>query len=180
MSMERLIKLAEKIEDKNLREKTIEILKDIKLTHSELSKYPREEPEKVRTPFGVENAISFRDLINHTEAVTETCIAIAKIVKEKYGIDVKMDFLIAGSLLHDIMKVYEFKDGKPTDILLDHSSLALAELYKRDFPEEVLHLVISHSGASTNPPKTIEALILHYVDSLLALLEFSIGKVEIG
>jgi 7,8-dihydroneopterin 2',3'-cyclic phosphate phosphodiesterase len=73
------------------------------------------------------------------------------------------------------MKVYEFKDGKPSGILLDHSSLGLAELYKREFPEEVLHLVISHTGSSNNPPRTLEALILHYVDTLLALVEFGIS-----
>ncbi len=171
MSVQKLIKLAENIRDEKLREKTIEILKDIKLTHSELSKKEREKPENVLTPFGIEGKYTFRDLINHTEAVTKCCIALAEEIEKEYGIEIKKDFLIAGALLHDIMKVYEYKDLKPTDILLDHSSLALAELYKRDFPEEVLHLVISHSGASTTPPRTVEALILHYVDSLLALVE---------
>jgi len=89
---------------------------------------------------------------------------------------VNKDALIAGALLHDIMKVYEFKEGKPTGILLDHSALGLAELYKRGFPEEVLHLVISHAAPSTNPPRTLEAVILHYVDTLLALIEFGISS----
>ena len=173
MGLEKLIELAKKIENKDLREKTIQILKDIKLTHPKFEKYPREDPEKVKTPFGSDKIFVFRELINHTLSVTETCIEIARIVKENYKINVNLDFLIAGALLHDIMKVYEFKDGKHTGILLDHSALGLAELYKREFPEEVLHMIISHQGASTNPPKTIEALILHHVDTMLSLIEFS-------
>lgn len=173
MSLEKLIKLAERIEDKTLREKTIQILKNISLTHPEFSKYEKEDPEKVLTPFGVNGKYVFRDLINHTEAVTKGCIALAEEIEKVYGIKIKKDYLIAGALLHDIMKVYEYKDAKPTNILLDHSSLALAELYRRDFPEEVLHLIISHTGATATPPKTVEALILHYVDSLFALIEFS-------
>ncbi len=180
MSMERLIELAKEIKDEKLREKTIDILKDIKLTHPEFQKYEKESPENVRTPFVVNDVIVGRDLIVHTISVTEACIRIADVVEKNYGIKVKRDFLIAGALLHDIMKVYEFKNGEPTGILLDHSSLALAELYKKEFPEEVLHLVISHGAPSINPPRTLEALILHYADTLLALVEFGIHSQMIG
>jgi len=174
MSIERLIELANQIENEELRKKTIEILKDIKLTNQHFKKLVREDPEKVRTPFSINDVVVLRDLINHTITVTEVCMKIAETVEKNYGVKVNKDVLIAGSLLHDIMKVYEFKDGKPTGILLDHSALALAELYKMDFPEEVLHLVISHAAPSTNPPRTLEALILHYVDTLLALIEFGV------
>jgi 7,8-dihydroneopterin 2',3'-cyclic phosphate phosphodiesterase len=174
MSLEKMIELAKYIEDPELRKKTTEILKDIKLTHPTLQKYEKEEPEKVKTPFAVNDVIVIRELTNHTVSVTEVCIKIAEIIEKNYGIKVNKDILIAGALLHDIMKVYEFKEGKPTGILLDHSALGFAELYKRGFPEEVLHLVISHAAPSTNPPRTLEALILHYVDTLLALTEFGI------
>ncbi len=174
MNMEKLIELAKLIENKELREKTIEILKDIRVTHPGFQKYEREDPEKVRTPFVVNDVIVFRDLVIHTTAVVETCIKVAELVEKNYGVVVNKDALIAGALLHDIMKVYEFKGNKPTGMLLDHSALGLAELYKREFPEEVLHLVISHAAPSTNPPRTLEAIILHYVDTLLALIEFGI------
>lgn len=174
MSIEKLIELAEKIKDVKLKEKTIELLKDIKLTHPEFQKYERENPEDVKTPFAINDVIVIRDLINHTISVVEVCMKIVDVIEKNYGFKANRDVLIAGALLHDIMKVYEFKDGKPTGVLLDHSALALAELYKREFPEEVLHLVISHAATSTNPPKTLEALILHYVDTLLALVEFGL------
>jgi 7,8-dihydroneopterin 2',3'-cyclic phosphate phosphodiesterase len=174
MSIENLIEIAKKIENKELREKTIEILKDIRLTNPSFQKYEREDPEKVKTPFAVNDIVVIRELIIHTLNVAETCLRIAENIEKYYGFKVNKDVLIAGSILHDIMKVYEFKDGKHTGILLDHSALVLAELYKRGFSEEVLHLVISHPAPSTNPPRTIEALILHYVDTLLSLVEFGI------
>jgi 7,8-dihydroneopterin 2',3'-cyclic phosphate phosphodiesterase len=176
MGLEKLIELAGKIENEELRKKTIEILKDIKLTHPEFQSYERENPENVRTPFIVNDTVGIRELIIHTTVVTEACIKIAELIEKRLGVKVDKDILIAGALLHDIMKVYEFKNGKPTGILLDHSALALAELYKRDFPQEVLHLVISHAAPSTNPPRTLEAVILHYVDSLFALVEFGISQ----
>jgi len=180
MGVERLVELARFIENKELREKTIEILRDIKLTHPRFQKLEREDPDNVKTPFAINDVIVLRDLIVHTATVTETCMKIAEVIEKNYGIKVNRDVLISGALLHDIMKVYEFKDGKHSGILLDHSALGFAELYKREFPEEVLHLVISHAAPSTNPPKTLEALILHYVDTLLALVEFGVLSNMLG
>jgi len=48
MSVEKLIELAKKIENEELRKKTIEMLKDIKLTHPTLQNYEREDPEKLK------------------------------------------------------------------------------------------------------------------------------------
>jgi 7,8-dihydroneopterin 2',3'-cyclic phosphate phosphodiesterase len=91
-----------------------------------------------------------------------------------------MDYLIAGALLHDIMKIFEWKveggEPKHTGILLDHSTLAVAELYHRGFPEGVIHIVASHFGeAGPTPPRNFEALILHHVDSLASMVEFHIS-----
>jgi 7,8-dihydroneopterin 2',3'-cyclic phosphate phosphodiesterase len=50
--------------------------------------------------------------------------------------------------------------------------LGVAELYRREFPEQVIHIVASHFGESgPTPPRTIEALILHYVDNILSIIE---------
>lgn len=177
--MEELIKFAEKIQEKQLRDKVIEFLKNPSLTHKDFKKYPREDIEKVRTPFSVSNiGVTERDLLNHTIAVTDLCIKTADNIEEYYGIKVNRDHLIAGALLHDIMKIFEWKidkDGEPihSDILLDHTMLAVAEFYHRGFPEEIIHIIGSHFGESSpTPPRNYEALILHYVDTLLSLTEF--------
>ncbi len=183
--MERLLKLAEKIKDKNLRKKVIELLKNPSLQHPEFNKYPKEKLENaislftVTTPSGPITVP--RDVLNHTIAVTKACICLSQILKDTFGLKLNEDYLIAAALLHDVMKVFEWKrDEKgiePTGILLDHSMLAVAELYRRDFPEEVIHIVASHIGESgPTPPRTFEALLLSQVDSMLSLIEFRIAQ----
>jgi len=83
MSIEKLIELAEKIKDVKLKEKTIELLKDIKLTHPEFQKYERENPEDVKTPFAINDVIVIRDLINHTISVVEVCMKIVDVIRKK-------------------------------------------------------------------------------------------------
>ena len=91
--------------------------------------------------------------------------------------------MIAGALLHDMMKMFEWKTGEsgaePTGVLLDHTMLAVAEFYYRGFPENVIHIIASHFGeASPTPPRNYEALILHYVDTLLSVSEFHLYGVK--
>jgi|YelNatPaOPRAMG01_1025707.scaffolds.fasta_scaffold08235_8 7,8-dihydroneopterin 2',3'-cyclic phosphate phosphodiesterase len=180
--MERLIQLAEKIKDRELKKKVVEFLKNPELSHEEFKKYPREKIENVRTPFNVAGygTVERGDLIRHTVSVTELCIKTAEDLEKNYGITINMDYLIAGALLHDIMKIFEWKiegnEAKHTGILLDHSMLAVAELYHRGFPESVIHIIASHFGETgPTPPRNFEALILHHVDTLVSMIEFHLS-----
>lgn len=176
--MEKLIELASKIEDKELREKVIAFIKNPTLTHKDFKKYPKEDLSKVKTPFTVGNMGTVeRDLLNHTLAVTDLCMKTADSVEKHYGVNINKDHLLAGALLHDIMKMFEWKveddEAKHTGVMLDHTMLAVAEFYYRGFPEDVIHIIASHFGESSpTPPRNFEALILHYVDTLLSLTEF--------
>jgi 7,8-dihydroneopterin 2',3'-cyclic phosphate phosphodiesterase len=178
--MERLIEFAQKIKEKQLREKVIEFLKNPVLTHKDFKKYPKEDIKNVRTPFSIGGlGTAERDLLNHTVAVTDLCIKAADTIEKQYGIKINKDNLIAGALLHDMMKMFEWKNEggniEPTGILLDHTMLAVAEFYYRGFPENVIHIIASHFGeGGPTPPRNYEALILHYIDTLLSLTEFHI------
>jgi len=175
--MKRLIQLAKRIKDKQLREKVIDLLNNPKLSSEAFKKYKPEEISKVKTPFTVGNVTVERgNLIRHTIAVTELSVQAAKILENQYGIPIDEDSLIAAAILHDLMKIFEWKieknEPKHTGILLDHSILCAAELYHRNFPEKVIHIVASHFGESgPTPPRNFEALILHYIDTLLSLVE---------
>jgi len=180
--MEELIQLAEKIKDRELKKKVVEFLKDPRLSHEEFKKYPREAIENVKTLFSVagHGTVERGDLVRHIVAVTELCIKTAESLEKIYGVKINMDYLIAGALLHDIMKVFEWKneggETKHTGILLDHSMLAVAELYHRGFPEGVIHIIASHFGeAGPTPPRNFEALILHHVDTLASMVEFHLS-----
>ncbi|MEM5790479.1 MAG: HDIG domain-containing protein [Candidatus Aenigmatarchaeota archaeon] len=183
--MEKLIELAQKIEDENLREKVINFLKNPKLSHEDFKKYPRMKIEEAVSVFTVSSPSGQitveRDVLNHTIAVTELCLKVSEVLEKRYGLKVKKDYLIAGSLLHDIPKIFEWKRGEKgvehTGILLDHTLLGVAELYARKFPEEVIHIIASHFGETgPTPPRTLEAIILHYCDSFLSMIEFQIKK----
>ena len=175
--MQKLIELANKIENKGLKEKVVDLIKDQTLSNTNFQKYPKEDLEKVRTPFSVSDmGVVEREVVNHTVTNTELCLKIADTFEKNYGVRTDRDVLIAGSLLHDIMKVYEWKideegDPVPTGLTLDHVFLGVAELYARGFSEEIIHLVAATQGERT-PPKSLEALILHYIDTLTSLTEF--------
>jgi 3'-5' exoribonuclease len=98
------------------------------------------------------------------------------------GVD--RDLLLAGAILHDIGKVREFDfkyriDYSDEGRLLSHIVIGVRHLEEkiqtvRDFPAEMglllKHLIVSHHGArefgSPEPPKTIEAVLLNYIDEI--------------
>jgi putative nucleotidyltransferase with HDIG domain len=181
--MQNLLDLAEKITDRELKKKVVDFLKNPTLSHKDFKKYPREEIEKAKTVFVVAGQAGERDVLNHTVAVTEACISIADTLMKNFKMKINKDYLIAACLLHDMMKLFEWKisgdEPEHTGIPLDHTMLITAELYSRQFPEEVIHIVASHAGEhGTTPPRTVEAFILHNVDSMLSVIEhqLSIGK----
>jgi 3'-5' exoribonuclease len=114
------------------------------------------------------------------------CLSMAvladKIAGHYSGVD--RDLLIAGAILHDVGKVREFDFTAAIDYsdegrLLSHIVIGLEMVEKRlqtieGVPQEqanlLKHLIISHHGApefgAIEPPKTIEAVLLHYIDEL--------------
>jgi len=179
--MKRLLKLAQEIKNKSLREKVLDFLKDLRLSSKDFKKYPKEKLKTAGSLFVVSTSGMGpieRDIIEHTVALTELCIKAIDIFKTTYGLKVNRDYLIAASIVHDLMKVFEYKRDKsgelePTGIMLDHTMLATAELYTRDFPEEVIHIVASHFGETgPTPPRTFEAIIFHHLDSLVSIIEY--------
>ncbi len=179
--MKQLLELAEKIQDKELRKKVIDFVKNPAPSHKDFKKYPVEKLENAHTPFSVGGmGTVMRDVLNHTISLTEICMQTADSLQKNFGLKVNKDYLIAGAIVHDVMKVIEWKmaHGAPehTGVLLDHSMLGVAELYKRDFPEAVIHIVASHFGeGGPTQPRNYEALIVHYIDSMLSIAEFQIN-----
>ena len=160
-------KLAEKIQDKALREKVIDLLSDPKLD-LDSPRLPVEE-----CPAGAYQHHSYcGGLLQHTIGVTKLSLTLCDLVEEVYGGKVDRDAVIAGSLIHDLMKVYTYEprgDGSyMTSSLgekIDHLTMLVAELYKRGFPVDVVHIAASHHGdVSPVKPKTMEALIVSIAD----------------
>jgi 3'-5' exoribonuclease len=118
-------------------------------------------------------------LLEHTLSM----VSLADKVAVHYsGID--RDLLLAGTILHDIGKVdefeYQFKiDYSDKGRLLNHIVIGIKMVDDKlseieNFPEEQMlllkHLIVSHHGVrefgSPEPPKTIEAVLLNYIDEI--------------
>lgn len=98
--------------------------------------------------------------------------------------DLNKDMLITGGILHDIGKIYEFSYDNLIDYsnegrLIGHIVMGVEMINKKiasitDFPPplalELRHIILSHHGefefGSPKRPKTLEALVVHYIDDL--------------
>jgi 7,8-dihydroneopterin 2',3'-cyclic phosphate phosphodiesterase len=167
----RLKRFINKIENKSLRKKTFEFLENLTVniggeTYSGLSLDV--------APAGLSRHHSYPGgFIEHTMATTEIALNLCDIVEKVYGGKVNRDFVLAGSVLHDVFKplTYELReDGSYAMNLLgtylDHINLALSEMVRKGFPLEVVHIVAAHHGGEAGPvwPRTVEALICHLAD----------------
>ncbi len=111
-------------------------------------------------------------LLQHTLAVARLSMTMCDLVEEVYDGSVDRDTVLAGALLHDVMKCYAYcRDGERGFMTsqmgerIDHLSLVVAELYRRGFPVDVIHVAASHHGdKGPVKPKTLEALIVSVAD----------------
>lgn len=118
-------------------------------------------------------------LLEHTLSM----VSLAEKIAGHYsGID--RDLLLSGTVLHDIGKIdefeYQFKiDYSDKGRLLNHIVIGLKMVDDKlsgieHFPEDQMlllkHLIVSHHGTrefgSPEPPKTIEAVLLNYIDEI--------------
>jgi len=165
--MERLVELAEQITDDELRHTVMAFLRD-----------PPSDLDAPALPIGVCPAGAYQHhcyrggLVEHTLSVARLCMSLCDVVEELYGGAVDRDLVLAGAILHDVMKVYcyeEAGDGRfrTSDFggHVDHLSLMVAEMYKRGLPLGLVHVIASHHGdAGATKPKTVEALIVSVAD----------------
>ncbi|WP_425352924.1 HDIG domain-containing metalloprotein [Methanococcus voltae] len=218
LSIESLFDETKKIKDPELREKTIEFIKNPIPTHCEIenSNVSLEE-----SPASVKRHHKYpKGLLEHTMAVTKLSYNIATALEDVYGLELDKDLIVSGALLHDIMKpqnyvlkeeIKEYKvrntennenkesnenknnnynnnceSEKPgytietkvirrfdhiSDFHLEHLTLAVSELYKRDFPLKLIKVVSSHHGDyGSSRPDSIEAWIIHLADNMDANL----------
>lgn len=118
-------------------------------------------------------------LLEHTLSMA---LLVDKIASHYGGID--RDLLLAGAILHDIGKIREFEYSSKIDYsdegrLINHLVIGIQLIEEKlhelkDFPEEpailLKHMIVSHHGArefgSPEPPKTIEAVLLNYIDEM--------------
>ncbi|MBI5328142.1 MAG: HD domain-containing protein [Deltaproteobacteria bacterium] len=116
------------------------------------------------------------------EHILSLCGLVHGVAKHYQNID--KDLLLAGAILHDIGKIYELRFERAFDYsdegrLLGHITIGIGMIDKKleslpDFPKETAlllkHMLLSHHGhldfGSPKRPKTVEAVILYYLDDM--------------
>lgn len=112
------------------------------------------------------------NFVEHTRAVTLTCIGVADAFQKVYGDRnvVNRDYLIAGALMHDVGKLLEYTmvDGKTVKsefgALLRHPFSGVALAAQQGIPPEVLHMIASHAKEGDFIQRSKEAIIIHHAD----------------
>jgi len=111
-------------------------------------------------------------LIEHTRAVTRTAYEIAKAMNEAYAgkLSVNLDVLLAGAILHDVGKLFEYERKGGAFVksregeLLRHPVSGAAFAYKYGLPQEVIHVIAAHSKEGDGGRRTVEAVIVNHAD----------------
>lgn len=168
----RLKKFVDKIKDKSLREKVTEIIENptIEIEGKTYSGLPLEA-----SPAGMSRHHSYPGgFIEHVVATTEIALNLCNIIERIYHGKVDKDLVISGAILHDIFKplMYRVKENgsygaTPLAERLDHLTLIVSELVRKDLPLNLIHIVCAHHGGEAGPiwPRTVEALVCHLADA---------------
>jgi len=111
--------------------------------------------------------------IDHVRAVCRMCIACNDALTDIHGdkkARVDRDILVAGALLADVGKLFEYEQRGDAIVKSDYgtklrhpfSGVGLA--YKHDLPPEVMHVIATHSKEGEGEQRSPESIIFHHAD----------------
>ena len=105
-SISQCFPLIKQIKQDDIREKVIQVW--VRLWRA--SGYARFE----RVPHLPSDKPPQQTLVKHINATAEAALAVAKQLKEEYGLPINFDYLIAAAILHDVdnLVIYKEKEGR--------------------------------------------------------------------
>ncbi|WP_277553528.1 HD domain-containing protein [Halobaculum limi] len=111
--------------------------------------------------------------VDHVNEVTTLAAGMADaLLAARPDLGIDRDLVVAGALLHDVSKLYEFAPGESsgTDYydLLGHPHVGVYVCEAAGLPVELSHIVLSHTSRTTVDPATIEAEIVKRADEVAA------------
>jgi len=166
-----LRKVIDKIRDRSLREKVAAFVENPTIEIE--GKIYRGLPLET-APAGISHHHSYPGgFVEHVVSTTNIALSLCDVIKRVYGGNVNKDLVVAGVVLHDIFKPLTYVEKEngtygttPLAERLDHLTLGVAELIRRGFPLNLVHIVDAHMGWQNGPigPRTAEALVVHLAD----------------
>ena len=115
------------------------------------------------------------DQTDHLRGVTRLALGIAREMGSAYPeLAIDMDVIVAGGLLHDVGKAWEFdpvnrrrwaaaqkKYGRPS---IRHPAFGAHICLSVGLPEEIAHIAMAHSGEGELLVRSLECMIVHQAD----------------
>jgi putative nucleotidyltransferase with HDIG domain len=115
------------------------------------------------------------DQTDHLRGVTRLAVAIAREMGAAYPeLSIDMDVIVAGGLLHDVGKAWEFdpanrkrwrveqeRYGRPS---IRHPAYGAHICLSVGLPEEIAHIAMAHSGEGELLVRSLACMIVHQAD----------------
>lgn len=113
--------------------------------------------------------------VDHIRGVTRLAIALADEMAEMFpDIGLNRDIVVAGALLHDVGKPYEFDPGNIErwtnetkrwgNPSLRHTFYGVHIGYEVGLPEEIIHIIATHAGEGNQVERSLENQIVFEAD----------------
>lgn len=109
-------------------------------------------------------------LVTHVRDVTACALGLAETLLERRTVDLSLDIVVAGALVHDVSKLAEFDGMDETAVydLLGHPYYGVHIAAQADLPVEILHIILSHTDRTSVEPATMEAALVRRADEIAA------------
>lgn len=110
-------------------------------------------------------------LVDHVRDVTACAVSLAEsLLSRNDDLEIDIDTVIAGALIHDVSKLYEFDGMERTEVgdLLGHPYYGVAVVSRANLPVEMAHIVLSHTSRTSVEPATLEAELVRRADEAAA------------
>jgi len=155
------------IDDDELRAKTVDawVLAMEENGVEDLTAVPWLPPDQERLGLGDEW------LVDHVREVAAGGLALAELLNERRDADVDTDVVVAGGLLHDVSKLYEFHGFEPTEIydLLGHPYYGIYVTASVGLPPELVAITVNHTPVTNVDVATVEAALVSRADHASAV-----------
>ncbi len=171
-----LNRLVNSIVDEALRKQVADLIEGVAV---EIGGVAFESLSLDAAPAGMRQHHAYREgLIQHTVAAATIALTLCDVIEDIYHGVVDRDVVLAAVITHDLMKGHVYRVTAQesygmSDLgeRVDHLTLIVAELIRRNFPLDVVHAVAAHHGRSGPiSPRTIESLVTFVSDNADATL----------
>ena len=109
-------------------------------------------------------------LVDHVRDVTTIAVDVVETLTDRRGTDISMDTVLAGALVHDVSKLYEYDGFADTEVerLLGHPHYGVHVTAAAGLPVDIQHVVLAHSDLTAVDPATLPALVVKRADDVAA------------